>query len=339
MDMEDIPIVSIIIPVYKVERYLDQCIQSVVKQTYTNIEIILVDDGSPDRCPQICDAWKEKDSRIRVIHKENGGLSDARNVGMAASTGEYIAFVDSDDVVEPEYVEYLYEAIRDTGAEVSQCQFRHFKDDSELTDFYKKKKLPVLQPREEALFIFCNKAPKKNHYVWDKLYHRSLLENETFALGFRAQDVLFSCHIFTKAKEIAIVDNVLYNYRIRSGSASDGFIIQRLHAIEMYLRSIEHLKTGFPEAARELKVYCCSLCIGTMEWLNDTSGTTEKNRIFRQIAACRKRIHFSKQELHSCSVSDWIRIILSLPMLIWPYIRLRRLFAPVLDRRAAGFSR
>ena len=95
-------LISVIVPVYKVEEYLDRCVQSIVNQTYSNLEIILVDDGSPDRCGAICDAWAEKDSRIRVIHKENGGLSDARNAGMAAATGQYIGFIDSDDRIAPE---------------------------------------------------------------------------------------------------------------------------------------------------------------------------------------------------------------------------------------------
>ena len=103
------PKISVVLPVYKVEKYLKRCIQSICVQTYRNLEIILVDDGSPDSCPEICDELAKCDSRIRVIHKENGGLSDARNVGTAYATGEYITFVDSDDDVTETYVEYLYE--------------------------------------------------------------------------------------------------------------------------------------------------------------------------------------------------------------------------------------
>ena len=96
------PLVSVIVPVYKVEKYLDKCIESIVGQTYENLEIILVDDGSPDNCPTMCDEWAQKDSRIKVIHKENGGLSSARNAGLDACTGDYIGFVDSDDWIEPD---------------------------------------------------------------------------------------------------------------------------------------------------------------------------------------------------------------------------------------------
>ena len=102
-------LISIVIPVYKAEQYLDQCISSVVNQSYRNLEIILVDDGSPDQCGKLCDEWAEKDKRIRVIHKENGGLSDARNAGLDIASGEYIGFVDSDDFVHPEMYQRLYE--------------------------------------------------------------------------------------------------------------------------------------------------------------------------------------------------------------------------------------
>ena len=112
---------TVIIPVYKVEEYLERCVDSVLSQTYGDFEVILVDDGSPDNCPAMCDAWAEKNSRIRVIHKENGGLSDARNVGMAAATGKYIAFVDSDDWIAPEMFERLVKALQIDGSDIAAC--------------------------------------------------------------------------------------------------------------------------------------------------------------------------------------------------------------------------
>ena len=114
-------IVSIIVPIYKVEPYLNKCVQSIVDQTYRDLEIILVDDGSPDICPAICDAWAAKDSRIRVIHKENGGLSDARNAGLAIATGKYISFIDSDDYIEPTFIADLHDALSRSGADIAEC--------------------------------------------------------------------------------------------------------------------------------------------------------------------------------------------------------------------------
>ena len=113
------PLISVIVPIYNVEKYLARCVDSIVNQTYKNLEIILVDDGSPDRCPQMCDDYAEKDSRIKVVHKKNGGLSDARNAGMAVATGEYISFIDSDDWIETSMFELLINNIFQYDCEIS----------------------------------------------------------------------------------------------------------------------------------------------------------------------------------------------------------------------------
>ena len=114
-------VISVIVPIYKVEEFLDECIQSIVDQTYQNLQIILVDDGSPDRCGEMCEDWARKDKRIEVIHKKNGGLSDARNVGLAEATGEFIAFVDSDDWIEPQMYEVMMAALIAEEAELVAC--------------------------------------------------------------------------------------------------------------------------------------------------------------------------------------------------------------------------
>ena len=121
------PLISVIIPVYKVEDYLTACVESVLAQTYQTFEIILVDDGSPDNCPQMCDEFAARDSRIRVIHKPNGGLSSARNAGIDGAKGEYLAFLDSDDLWTPLFLERLYRAIGETGADLAVCLFRRFR--------------------------------------------------------------------------------------------------------------------------------------------------------------------------------------------------------------------
>ena len=118
----DNELISIVIPIYNVEKYIEKCLDSVIKQTYKNIEIILVDDGSPDNCGKICDSYANNDKRIQVIHKENGGLSDARNVGIERANGKYITFVDSDDYIELDYIEYLYTLIKKYNTKISFCK-------------------------------------------------------------------------------------------------------------------------------------------------------------------------------------------------------------------------
>ena len=127
------PLVSVIVPVYKVEKYLDKCVESIVGQTYKNLEIILVDDGSPDNCPAMCDKWADRDSRIKVIHKQNGGVSSARNAGIDAVQGEFIGFVDSDDWLEPDMYDCLVKNALEYNADISRCGY--FVDWSDHTSY------------------------------------------------------------------------------------------------------------------------------------------------------------------------------------------------------------
>ena len=161
-------LISVIVPVYNVEKYLDKCIQSIVDQTYTNLEIILVDDGSPDNSGAICDEWAEKDNRIKVIHKANGGLSDARNAGLDIATGEYIAFVDSDDYIELDFYDKLYNVIKATNCDISICNLRKVYENNnvsvnncdtfEITEY----------STTEAMSALID--DKIRQVVWNKLY-------------------------------------------------------------------------------------------------------------------------------------------------------------------------
>ena len=119
------PVISVIVPVYKVEAYLDRCVKSLLAQTYTNMEILLVDDGSPDNCPAMCDVYASQHENIRVFHQENKGLSGARNTGINHAKGEYLAFVDSDDLWSPYFLESLYKALKETDADISQCRWEY----------------------------------------------------------------------------------------------------------------------------------------------------------------------------------------------------------------------
>lgn len=318
-------LISIIVPVYKVEQYLDECIETIVSQTYRNIEIVLVDDGSPDRCSEICDEWAEKDTRIHVIHKENGGLSDARNVGLAASSGSFIAFVDSDDLLEPEYIEYLYRAICETGADISECRFSRFKNDHETVNGPQCMCLPYIQTGEDALYHFSNFITPANHIVWDKLYRRELIEDEPFIYGRQSQDVLFSCHIFGKCNKIARIDNTLYHWRFRQGSASSGFITQRLDALETYWQSLIFLNKFYPQFVKSFKKHYLTLCYGAYDWIMTYGSKDSQAALLKTVDSYTRRIEYTKEEWRSCSFTDRIRYICSRPALIKPTIKFRNL--------------
>ena len=319
-------LVSIIVPIYKVEPYLEACIASIVNQTYRNLEIILVDDGSPDKCPEICDVWAQKDSRIRVIHKENGGLSDARNAGFEVSSGAYISYVDSDDILAPEYVEFLYEAIRVTGADVSQCAFRQFSGEPGEIRRQDSMSSPVIQTPEQAMYNFSHCVKPVNHQVWDKLYRRELVKNERFLYGRQAQDVLFACHVLGKCNYMARIDNVLYHWRIRPGSASSGFIRQRLDALETYWQSLSFIERYYPQYGKDLKMYYLTLCYGACDWIIKCASGKERAEMMQAVRSYRKKIRLSKEEWAKCTLKDKVRFICSSPVLIIPMTRLRNLF-------------
>ncbi len=318
-------LVSIIVPIYKVEKYLNRCIESIVNQTYKDIEIILVDDGSPDSCPEICDRWAEEDSRIQVIHKRNGGISDARNAGMKAAKGDYIAILDSDDYIEPVFIEYLYNALIETGADMAECRYQICSEDSQQWNQRNITVTPVVQTGKEALRLFIEKKTFSNHRVWDKLYRRELLEGEMFAVGYMSQDILFSCSLFMKCKSIAVIDNVLYHWRTREGSASSTFIKQRIDSFEMCLRSLEIIKEKAPELERGFKVYCCSLCFGAIDGIQYRQKGKDTKQLKEATIDFRRKIHFTWNEFLDCTMRQKIKIICSNRILITPSLRVRHI--------------
>lgn len=215
--------ISVIIPVYKVEDYLDDCVQSVCNQTYSHLEIILVDDGSPDRCPQICDDWAKRDKRIKVIHKENGGLSDARNAGMDIATGEYIAFVDSDDYIAPTMYDIMIKGFAQSESiGIVSCQI--FTDRGGVIEIFRDEwntPVPFVLPSKD--FAISKMLEKTSHCVWNKLFKRSLLNTVRFLKGRNNEDTLF---MYELSKEIEkegidelIIPERFYYYRLgRQGS-------------------------------------------------------------------------------------------------------------------------
>lgn len=204
--------ISIIVPVYKVEDYLEQCIDSLINQTYKNIEIILVNDGSPDNCGAICDEYARRDERIKVLHKNNQGLSCARNSGLEISTGDFICFIDSDDYVSENYCEVLYSLLKSTNYDYSVCGAHRFADGSEPC------------PNNSSLngtfsnleFLQLQLDQKSEFGVWNKLYRRNSLCNLKFAEGKIHEDVIWSADLASNCHNGVIATcQELYYYRQR----------------------------------------------------------------------------------------------------------------------------
>lgn len=215
------PAISVIVPVYKVERYLDACVSSVLAQTFEDFEVILVDDGSPDGCPALCDAWVQKDPRVRVIHRENGGLSAARNTGIEAAKGRFLTFLDSDDRLEPDTLRRAYDAQRQHDADL--VIFNLVYVDEQNTP------LPVPDFtgfRDEVLDAdgvwqrYFALAEQKIYYVvaWNKLYKRELFATLRYAVGKRYEDQFLMPRLLGQCKTIACLAYPGYRYVQRGGS-------------------------------------------------------------------------------------------------------------------------
>lgn len=215
--------ISVIVPIYKVEDYLDRCIESIVKQKYRNLEIILVDDGSPDQCGAICERWAAKDGRIKVIHKKNAGLAAARNTGIEESSGEYLCFIDSDDFLEPKMLEKLLKALIMEEAEVAACNFVYEYEDPEkktekkFPESYQIHSTRILNGREfmalmdQGKYAFCEIA-------CNKLYKRELFAELRYPEGKIHEDEFVFHHLFYPCGRIVCIPTVGYHYFQRKGS-------------------------------------------------------------------------------------------------------------------------
>lgn len=248
------PTISVIVPIYKVEKYLDKCINSIINQTYKNLEIILVDDGSPDKCPQICDEYAKKDGRIKVIHKPNGGLSDARNAGMKIASGGYISFIDSDDWIELNMLESLYENINKTNSDIASCGVKMVWDDGRpdqiLTNL---NGYCILNNTEDAL----NSLISTEHLiqtVWNKLYKKQIIQDIFFPVGKINEDEYWTWRAIAASSKVVCIDTPLYNYRQRSGSIMQGGEkFNPLLVIEASCEKYDYIEKNFPK----LKGKCC----------------------------------------------------------------------------------
>ncbi len=249
--------VSVIVPVYNVEPYLERCIRSLVNQTYQELQIILVDDGSQDASPEICEKWKKKDQRIEVIHKENGGLSDARNVGLTCVKGDYIAFVDSDDWVEPTIYETLYGLLQKYKAQIAECGVCLAYDGKEIEG--KKESQVQVFDREEALTELIRIRELKT-VVWNKLYRKEVIGEERFRRGKLHEDEFFTYRVVDHANCVIKTNEELYNYYQRTTSIMGNYSLRHLDALEALCERMEYMQKHHPQLKAAVSEALFNLC-------------------------------------------------------------------------------
>lgn len=221
------PKISVIIPVYEVEKYLDRCVESVVTQTYTNLEIILVDDGSPDNCPKMCDIWASRDARIRTVHRENGGLSCARNTGLSVATGDYITFIDSDDWILPDTYAYGISLLqRVEGADVVEFDLVHaYPDQQPLVD--RKERLQVFEGRDILEYYLAISTRNGSYSVCRCLFEASTAKRYRFREGKIHEDIDYKYKVLRDSRKMVVSNQVKYCYWQEGDSTSTGALKQR----------------------------------------------------------------------------------------------------------------
>ena len=284
------PKISVIVPVFKVEKYLDRCIRSVLAQTFRNFELILVDDGSPDRCPKMCDEWAKNDSRIRVIHQSNQGLSAARNAGIRAAVGEYISFIDSDDWVSATMLSDLYRLLIKYDADISVCGFKKCSSENDQ---------PVgtglcgrCWSRDEFMDIILKiKSNRTVHYAWGKLYRRKVLDDEHFPVGMLNEDVEGTFKAVMRSERIAETLKKDYCYFINEQSITgERFGKNYLCLTDVWKRLLDISEHDAPEYYSKVSfnVMRMDFTILTQSILH---GDSETDKLYKsELALCLKRL-------------------------------------------------
>lgn len=278
--MQMLPLISVIVPVYKVEKYLDMCVASVLAQSYEKLELILVDDGSPDGSGVICDAWASKDSRVKVIHKENGGGGQARNVGLDAAKGELIAFVDSDDYIAPDMLAYLYGLLQQ-GADIAECGYVDTPDDNAVFP----------EAEGEVTFFTAEEALRGNIYdnvfrqlIWNKLYRREMIGEIRFPVGTKIDDEFFTYKVLGNAEKLARSEKICYAYRQQPDSVMhEGYSLRRLEGLYAKAERLAYLKERFPALVREGKLILFFSCMHAMQMCQKHLGKEEQEIAWARI--------------------------------------------------------
>lgn len=260
--MKQLPLISVIVPVYKVEAYLDRCLESLTSQTYENLEILLVEDGSPDGSGAICDAWAEKDSRVRVIHQKNQGGGAARNAALDIARGELLAFVDSDDYIDPNMYTHLYELLQQ-GADIAECDYvETFGNDAVLGGGNTE---PVFYTRQEAMALHI-RDEQFRQLIWNKLYRRHVAEGIRFPVGTKIDDEYYTWQLLLRADRLVRSGYIGYAYRQQPDSVMHGrFSLKRVQSLDAKQQRLRGLKKDLPQLENPAKEDLVMTCLFVMQ--------------------------------------------------------------------------
>lgn len=296
-------LVSVVVPVYNVENYLSKCIESIISQTYTELEIILVDDGSSDKSGTICDIYAKNDSRITVIHKKNGGLSDARNKALEIISGSYVIFVDSDDYIEVDYVAYLLELVERNEADISICNFKYVNENGNLLNRISDSRMQCVFDRREAIDKLLT-GKEVNTSASMKMYKTELFDNVRYPIGKYYEDVSTTYKLILKADKIVYGDRALYVYLCRTGSITkQKFNSRHLDALDNIEEMCNSISAIYPDLSDKCKARVFSQYLSIYLMLRKANGDIHlQNELFNKM----KTMNFSSFRGKKVKMYYWL---------------------------------
>ena len=309
--------ISVIVPVYNVEDYLSECIESVLNQTYSNLEIILVDDGSTDKSKDMCDQYAKEDSRIIVVHQRNKGQSDARNHGLEKATGDYIAFADSDDVLHPKLFEHLILALQETDSDLSICHEVSFSEEVCPFQDYDQVIIENVENKQELFAHFMENWTGPINFFWNKLFPRQLLDGLRFPTNRKMEDMYLAPEVMSRVSKAVWIDERLYGYRQREGSTmnSGQDIIYRFwaEAIE-HQRDVFH-KVGNAQLMQQYDAYALKT-LASIQLQAQKAGLNDGYNMVRHMF----RKLYRETDTKSFSIKD--KCIITIAFYAWYFYRL-----------------
>ena len=293
-------LISIIVPVYNAEKYLDQCIESIITQTYKKLEIFLIEDGSPDNCGSICDSWAKKDARIKVFHVDNGGSARARNIGLLHAKGKYIGFVDADDFLIPSMYEILYQLATNSSAEITECGYYKVTSDV-MYNSLNNLEVKTIRSFNTAEALLENvRDTAVQQVVWNKLYLKRVIGNTFFTEGKYIDDEFWTYKIIGSSKKIVSTNEKLYCYRQQEASVMhQSFSLKRMDALEAKLQRLKYIEEGFPSIVSEAKCNLYFTCIYLQQMALKNMNKEEQMAMRKKIKNCLNSFRIEKSDLQS----------------------------------------
>ena len=301
-------LISVIIPIYNVEKYLNQCIQSIVEQTYQNLEIILIDDGSTDKSSKICDVWSMNDDRIKVIHQKNHEAAKAKNQGIKNASGELIAFVDSDDCIKKDMYEKLYKLMKEKECDIVECGYQCFKDRI-LQEESTLNRVEVCNSEQAIKYLMGDSKMKQ--VVWNKLYKKEVIGDIRFPKGRYIDDEFWTYKILNNARRICVTNEKLYYYRQHASSImGKKYNVRRLDVIDAFQERMMYMKKNQPKLIAKSTLTYIGMVMYQYQCLTLHGKEIDKDKLFRN------KIYKQIKKLEKCEFENAIALA-NLKYKIW----------------------